>query len=47
MRVGKCLKYLKRGWKGTGERGLKDFKKEGKAGSRRGYLNKGGSGTPS
>ena len=42
MRVGggDCLKYLKRGWNRTEERGHKDYKKEGQVGSRCGYLKK-------
>ena len=42
MREGgrKCLKYLKRGWDGKQERGNKNFKKEGQAGSRGGCLKK-------
>ena len=38
---GNSLKYLKRGWNRKEGRGNKDFKKEGKAGSRRGCLKKG------
>ena len=42
---GNCLKYLKRGWNRTEGKGHKDFKKEGgQAGSRGGYLKKGGGG---
>ena len=37
---GNSLKYLKRGWNGKEGRGNKDFKKEGKAGSRCGCLKK-------
>ena len=43
---GNCLKYLERGWNRTEGRGHKDFKKEGQAGSRGGYLKKGGSWNP-
>ena len=43
--MGNCLKYLKRGWKRTEGRGHKDYKKEGQAGSRGGYLKNGGAGT--
>ena len=31
-----CLEYLKRGWNRAEERGHKDFKNEGRAGSRGG-----------
>ena len=37
---GNSLKYLKRGWNRKEGRGNKDFKKEGKAGSRCGCLKK-------
>ena len=44
---GNCLKYLKREWNRTAERGHKDFKKGGQAGSGGGCLKKGGgAGTP-
>ena len=42
MRVGDCLKYLKRGWNKKEGRGNKDFKKGRQAGSRGGCLKKGG-----
>ena len=47
MRLGNCLKYLKRGWNRKEGRGNKDLKKEGQTGSRGGCLKKGkGAETP-
>ena len=41
MRVGDCLKHLKRGWNRTEGRGYKDFKKRGKLGQGVGALKRG------
>ena len=43
---GNYLKYLKRGWNRKEERGDKDFKNGGQAGSRGRCLNKGGGWNP-
>ena len=44
VRVGDCLKYLKRGWNRKERRKSKDFKKEGTIWSRCGCLKKEGRG---
>ena len=43
---GNRLKYLKRGWNRKEGRGNKYLKGGGQAGSRGGYLKRGGAGTP-